>query len=187
MKNKNSNRLYDYDYSSDGLYFITICTKNRIHFLGEIDNNKLVSNAISEIASNIWFEIPQHFPFVDLDSFIIMPNHIHGIVQINQSKVEQSLVEARLIAPLPMFEKSSSINFKGGFAGINNPMLHQNLSRIIRWYKGRCTFEIRKINPEFEWQSRFYDHIIKNNESLENIRHYIKDNPSSWMDDEFNK
>jgi len=65
-------------------------------------------------------------------------------------------------------------------------MLHQNLSRIIRWYKGRCTFEIRKFFPEFQWQSRFYEHIIRNDQSYANIAWYIQTNVSNWEKDKLN-
>jgi len=66
-------------------------------------------------------------------------------------------------------------------------MLNENLSRIIRWYKGRVTFESRKIHADFRWQSRFHDHIIRNDESFKNITNYIKNNPTNWKEDKFNK
>lgn len=64
-------------------------------------------------------------------------------------------------------------------------MIHENISRIIRWHKGRCTFEIRKIRADFEWQSRFHDHIIRDGGSFERIRNYIKNNPMNWKGDRF--
>jgi hypothetical protein len=67
----------------------------------------------------------------------------------------------------------------------HNPMLHENISRIIRWYKGRTTFESRKIRPGFAWQTRFYDHIIRNRTSEDNIRRYIWNNPARWKEDRF--
>ena len=69
---------------------------------------------------------------------------------------------------------------RGGITGDKNPMLHDNISRIIRWYKGRCTFEIRKIRADFAWQARFYDHIIRNSDSFNRISEYIKSNPQNW-------
>lgn len=71
----------------------------------------------------------------------------------------------------------------GGFAGDKNPMFHENISRIIRWYKGRCTFEIRKIHTDFAWQSLFYDHIIRNETAFQKITHYINNNPKNWEND----
>jgi len=76
-------------------------------------------------------------------------------------------------------------NETGGFAGNKNPMLHQNISRIIRWYKGRCSFEIRKIHADFNWQSRFHDHIIRDARSFETIQNYIANNPANWNKDKF--
>ncbi len=73
----------------------------------------------------------------------------------------------------------------GGVTGHHNPMLHDNVSRIIRWYKGRTTFESHKIRPDFTWQTRFYDHIIRNRTSEDNIRQYIRNNPARWVDDQF--
>lgn len=64
-------------------------------------------------------------------------------------------------------------------------MINDNISRIIRWYKGRCSFEIRKINADFKWQSRYHDHIIRNTKSFENIQNYIVNNPKNWKEDKF--
>ena len=73
----------------------------------------------------------------------------------------------------------------GGFAGDKNPMFYDNISRIIRWYKGRCSFEFRKIHADFEWQSRFHDHIIRNFAEFERIQNYISNNPLNWKEDKF--
>jgi putative transposase len=71
------------------------------------------------------------------------------------------------------------------FSGNKNPMLHENISKIIRWYKGRCSYESRKINSNFGWQSRFHDHIIRNSKSFDIIQNYIFENPSKWENDKF--
>jgi REP element-mobilizing transposase RayT len=76
-------------------------------------------------------------------------------------------------------------NQPGGATGHKNPMLHANLSSIIRWYKGRTTFESRKVLPDFAWQPRFYDHIIRNDKSFQRISDYIVDNPLNWAKDRF--
>ena len=86
----------------------------------------------------------------------------------------------RLIASV----RGDEINI-GGFAGGKNPMFHDSISKIIRCYKGRCSFEIRKSHASFEWQSRFHDHIISNAHSYENIQNYIRDNPKKWKEDKF--
>lgn len=91
--------------------------------------------------------------------------------------------ETRLIASVREEEK---INI-GGFSGENNPMLQDNISKIIRWYKGRCSFEIRKFHADFGWHSRFHDNIIRNALSFANIENYIAENPESWQADKFFK
>jgi len=181
FKNKyriESARLKNWDYGSNGAYFITICTANRAHYFGDVQNEIMCLNEIGILAENYWAEIPKHFPFVELGNFVIMPNHVHGILIIN--KLSQS-VGTRLIASLPSDTKKT-----GGITGDKNPMLHENISRIIRWYKGRCTYEMRKINTDFIWQSRFHDHIIRTNDSFMRIQNYISDNPYSWGKDKYN-
>ena len=76
-------------------------------------------------------------------------------------------------------------NDPGGFAGAKNPMLNKDLARIIRWYKGRCTYDIRKTNPSFGWQARYHDHIIRNGAAFDRIANYIRTNPMNWENDMF--
>lgn len=124
------------------------------------------------MAEQYWKEIPNHFPFVKLGAFVVMPNHIHGIVIIDKKEHRQNnagMVETKI----------------DGFAGNKNPMLNDNLSRIIRWYKGRCSFEIRKIQPGFNWQSRFHEHIIRNDAEYNRIQNYIEANIENWGKDKF--
>ncbi|WP_304201285.1 transposase [Flavobacterium alvei] len=199
-----SARLQNWDYGSNGAYFITICTKEMQHFFGEVVDKKMILNSVGTLAEEYWIDILKEFPYVELSNFQIMPNHMHGILIIDKSvAVETRFIasnlenkiefiasnlndadssETRLIASVPP-EKDGI----GGFAGENNPMLADNISRIIRWYKGRCTFEMRKINPNFGWHSRFHDHIIRNSESFERIQNYIEENPERWKEDKFYK
>ncbi len=91
FKNKyriESTRLQNYNYSQNGYYFVTICTKDRECFFGGIQNNKMELSKMGEIAHNFWAEIPKHFPFVELEPWIIMPNHVHGIISIDKNIVE---------------------------------------------------------------------------------------------------
>jgi REP element-mobilizing transposase RayT len=189
-----SARLQNWDYGTNGAYFITICSKDMKHFFGEVADGKMSLNAIGKLAEEYWIEIVKQFPYVELGNFQIMPNHMHGILIID--KIRKSVetrfiasnldnddynVETRLIASVPPAQEI------GGFSGENNPMLSENIARIIRWYKGRCTFEMRKINENFEWHSRFHDHIIRNSDSFERILNYIEKNPSKWEEDKFYK
>jgi REP element-mobilizing transposase RayT len=184
-------RLPDYDYSQEGAYYITICTNERKHYFGEILDDKIHLNQIGTIAKDCLKEIPKYFPYAKTDFFVIMPNHIHLILFINDTSVETRFIaskknqndesanpiETRFIA---------SKNETGGFAGQNNPMLNNNLSRIIRWYKGRISYESRKIISDFSWQPRFYEHIIRNDTELFRVREYIMNNPLKWSLDKYN-
>lgn len=182
-----SARLQNWDYGSNGAYFITICTAMEC-FFGDVVN-EMQLNQLGKIAHAIWAEIPNQFSYVELGNFVIIPNHMHGILIINKLKKNSvaDMVETRLIASLYANGNTNKNVEKGGFAGENNPMLQENISRIIRWYKGRCSFEMRKIHAVFSWQNRFYDHIIRDSKAFDTIQNYIEENPSKWAKDKFHK
>ncbi|MCL9771131.1 transposase [Flavobacterium sp. HXWNR69] len=208
FKNKyriSSARLQSWDYSNSGVYFITICTQDRHHFFGHIHNQEMQLSEVGKLAAQFWYEIPNHFPMVELGNFVVMPNHVHGILIIDNSQIP---VETRLIASDNYDEINNSrliasdnddVNNNidktrliasiqgeiGGFSGDKNPMLGNSISKIVRWYKGRCSFECRKIQSNFAWQSRFYDHIIRNSKSFDTIQNYIEQNPLKWKEDTF--
>lgn len=196
FKNKyriSSARLQSWDYSNNGAYFITICTQNRNHFFGKIQNQEMHLSEIGKLAEKYWLEIPEYFPFVEVGSFVVMPNHFHGILIINKLNID-STVETRFIASVNNDGVDDQNKTRlivslpgkmGGFSADNNPMLTDSISKIIRWYKGRCSFECRKLNPNFGWQSRFHDHIIRNANAFVNIQNYIANNPAKWKEDTF--
>jgi putative transposase len=187
-----------WDYANAGAYFVTICTADRVHFFGEIVaapmatatvETRLIASLrptpMGEWAERIWHEIPNQFAFIQLGAFVVMPNHVHGVLIIEPNPADdddrdERDVETRLIASLPPQQTQT-----GGFSGNKNPMLHDNISRVVRWYKGRCTFEMRKIHADFAWQSRFHDHIVRNDGEYERISHYILNNPAQWEADRF--
>ncbi|MEO5572780.1 MAG: transposase [Bacteroidia bacterium] len=163
-----STRLQGYDYGSNGMYHVTICTKNRIHFLGQIvasvetDNYpSLQPTVIGNIAYQYWTKIPAHYPFVELDVFVIMPNHIHGILFFNK----------------PGYDEWNTNKF-----GVQS----KNLGAVIRGFKSTTKRFANENKIEFEWQERFHDHIIRDEQSLNNIMQYIIDNPLNWSNDGFN-
>jgi REP element-mobilizing transposase RayT len=178
-----STRLKNWDYGWNAPYFVTICTQNRECFFGDVVGGDMVLIEIGKIANDCWLEIPEHFPFVKLGEHVVMPNHIHGIVVIDKTDDGRSVshVETRLIASLP----TEPTKTPGGITGNKNPMIHDNLSKIIRWYKGRTSFESRKIHTEFAWQPRFHEHIIRNDQSFQKITEYIINNPLNWSSDQF--
>lgn len=167
-----SARLAGYDYRNEGLYFVTICTKNKFHYFGEIENGNLLLNEIGLITHRYWAEIPQHFKHVSLDEFVIMPDHMHGIICIEEKReIDRPSVETYNY-------KSLQTPKNQHFQNLSAPA--KSLSTIIRAFKSSVTIESRKINPNFEWQSRFYDHIIRDVQSLDRIRNYILNNPANW-------
>ncbi len=171
--------MRNWDYGWNAMYFVTICTKNRVCYFGEIiatqnfaSQYEMKLSEIGKLAHKCWLEIPEHFPFVILDEFVIMPNHVHGIIIINKPDGGDGGgggVEAQNFAPLP--EKPSKNKF--------GPQ-SKNLGSIIRGFKTGVTVDAHKINPVFAWQPRFHDHIIRNEESFQRIRNYIINNPANW-------
>jgi len=167
-KNKKQHRLKEYDYSSNGYYYVTICTKNKNNFNGEVVDGKMKLSGIGIIVRDYWLKIPDCYNNVILDEWIIMPNHIHGIIAI------QDIVNGRDYSNM------------GGNApwrvptGLQ-PLCINSLSSIINHYKGNVKRWCNKNGYEyFSWQSRFYDHVIRNEKSLFNIREYIINNPLNW-------
>ena len=185
-----SARLKNWDYANNGTYFITICTKEMKHFFGKVAEEKMDLNVAGKMAEEYWLEIGTQFPFVELGSFQIMPNHVHGILIVNNSAAETRLIASKnpvdtQFTELKVPSVPTELDGIGGITGENNPMLGDSISKIIRWYKGRCTFEIRKVNSKFGWHPRFHDHIIRNSVSFERIQNYIEENPIRWSEDKF--
>lgn len=127
-----------------------------------------------KILDLIWNVIPSTFHYAEIGEFVIMPNHFHAILSINKSENKKDISE----------KKSENVHLKrGGFSGDKNPMLNKNMSTIVRWFKAKCTYEIRQFNKEFSWQSRYYDNIIRDAVSFQNIENYIITNPKNWDKD----
>ena len=181
-----ANRMQGYDYGANGCYYVTICTKNRENYFGKIgvisdvktdnypslqsheqhrvetDNYpSLQKTEIGKIAEKYWLDIPNHFPFVILDQFVIMPNHIHGILIFN--KIDVSSWQPN------KFGRQS-----------------QNLGSVIRGFKSSVKRYTNEKHIDFAWQERFYDRIIRDENGLNNIRDYIFNNPQNWKNDEYN-
>ena len=147
MKNKNHRtrkqiRLKDYYYSSDGGYFVTICTREKECLFGDIKNGKMNLNKMGQMAEKFWKKIPDFFENVILDEFVIMPNHIHGIIFINNDPVGSPIY--RDLNKESNYTDAMNRVPTGGTTGKNNPMGTKSLGEIIRWFKGRTTFEIHK-------------------------------------------
>lgn len=171
-------RLKGWDYSTDGVYFITICTKDRQCYFGNVYNYKMNLSVIGLLVEYFWRLIPVYFPSVYLEEFIVMPNHIHGLLVIKKNNVVTSIN----LKTLDKREEEHKIQ-KGGVTGEKNPMLNSySISRVLNWYKGRCTYEIRLMQQEvyFEWQKKFYDQIIFDQIIFKKKVNYIRENPLKW-------
>jgi len=166
-----STRLSNYDYGLNGAYFVTICTKNRESFFGEIASDQMQLSDIGKICCRYWLEIPNHFPFIFLGEWMVMPNHIHGILIFETPKLETPKLGVST-KKIPITKNTNS-NWKPGILGV-----------IINQYKRACTIESRKINFGFTWQSRFYEHITRDENELMRISEYIRSNPHNWKNDD---
>lgn len=152
-----SARLKNWDYSTAWWYYVTINTKNHIEWFGIVENKKMYLNDIGKIVEKFWQEIPQHYNSVELDYFIIMPNHLHGIIILNNPDVETP--------------------YKASLQQKQPP----TLGIVINGFKGAVTRWCNKNGySNFKWQSRFYDRIIRNDMELYKIRNYIEQNPLRW-------
>ncbi len=167
-----SARLKGWDYSSDGAYFITICTKDREEFFGDVKNGKMVLNEIGQVANEFWKSMPETFDNLIIDEFVVMPNHVHLILFLENP----ASVDTRHGVYL---QKTPQINKFGG-------LVPNSVSSIINHYKGNVTKYTNEKNISFAWQSKFYDHIIRNEKSLNRIREYIQMNPENWENDRNN-
>jgi len=173
LPNRQSIRLKGYDYSQPGFYFITICTKNRAHAFGKINSGAMFLNEFGRVARDEWGNIDDRYPGTRTDAFIVMPNHIHGIIQIKTQPVgaihELHLRDDRMI---------------------NDPKNRRKMliPLIVGRYKMLVAKEINKTrkSPSVPlWHRNYYEHIIRNEKSLHNIREYIKHNPIKWEQDRF--
>jgi hypothetical protein len=189
-----SARLQTWDYGWNAAYFVTICTQNRECFFGNIVDGNMHLSETGIIAHKFWMEIPNHFPFVKLGEFIVMPNHVHGIVIIDKldGNRYENVGTPKLGVPTapaitnpggaaeniqysenPIYPKSKS-------GGKNEQWKPGTLGVIINQYKRICTIHARKTHSEFGWQPRFYDIIIRNDRAFHAISKYIINNPAKW-------
>lgn len=158
---KESARLKEWNYSNPWWYYITISTKNHYHFFGTVVSGEMNLNKFGKVAEKNWNEIPKHYENVEIDYYVVMSNHIHGIIIINGS---------RDVACNVSTNKYSQISPK-----------KNSLSAIIRSYKSAVKkFAHENGLLDFAWQERFYDRIIRNEKELFNIRKYIEQNPIKW-------
>jgi REP element-mobilizing transposase RayT len=179
----NSLRLKYWDYSTPDWYYVTICTKYRSCHFGEVVMGKnepeMEYSEIGEVAKWYWEEIPKRYPNVTLDVFQIMPNHIHGIVVINELQTPESEGSSPVAACPGMLPQGEEM-WPANFNQFSKP-IKGSLSMIINHYKGDVTKWCNQNGYDYPiWQSLFYEHIIRNEKDLSRIRDYIINNPTAW-------
>jgi len=180
-----SARLPHWDYRWAGAYFITICTQNREHFFGEVVNGQMKLSYTGVIADILWHQIPHHSKNVELGAFVVMPNHIHGVVIINNPDPFYAVVETLHATSLPPTDATSLRTPNQKFSIISPKS--NSVSAIIRSYKSAVTKHAHRLGFTFQWQTRFYDHIIRDERSFQTISNYIENNPVNWREDKFFK
>lgn len=173
-----STRLQQWDYRWAGAYFITICTKERQYFFGDIENDKMNLSPVGELAKKFWVEIENHSQNVKLGEYVIMPNHIHGVLILHE--INQNIVETGHDLSLQTNEKNIG---QKRFQNIGK----NSIFSIIGSYKSAVSKHAHRHGFEFQWQSRYYDHIIRDEISYNKISEYILNNILNWDKDEFFK
>ena len=182
IHHRRSIRLKAYDYSQTGLYFVTICTRNREHLFGEIRDGKMALNAYGRIAHDEWLKTANIRCNVELDKFVVMPNHIHGIIVITDNIVSPR----RGVLHTPLASDGDQMII-GGVCNTPLRSPSQTVGAIIRGYKTAVTKQLNKFECFGTiWQRNYHEHIIRTNRSHQYIVNYITTNPENWDNDTLN-
>ena len=209
IHHRRSIRLKGYDYAQAGLYFITICCQDRVCRFGNVVNGEMVLNEFGTVAYNEWGKLPERFPNFELDAFQIMPNHMHGIILLNDAPVGAGFTPApNDVNAQNDVQRNDDIRAGAGFTPAPNDVNAQNdvqrnddiragaspaptVSDIVGAYKSLVAngcLDIYKSKNETMgklWQRNYYEHIIRNEQSYQTISEYIINNPAKWADDKF--
>src|SRR4030042_4816166 len=183
IHHRRSIRLKNYDYSKPGAYFITLCTHRRECILGDIVDGNIQLNQFGEIVREEWLRTEQIRPEITMDEFMVMPNHMHGIIMI-RNDIPNKSVGAYINAP----GDRTHLHTPWDRAHRRTPLRREpkTLGSIIAGFKSVVTHRInslRKIPLTPIWQRNYYEHVIRDEDNLNRIRQYIIDNPSKWDED----
>ena len=184
---RHSIRIKGYDYSSPGFYFITICSRDRQPLFGEIKNGEMVLSELGKIIQKEWFKIIESWSGVELDYFIIMPNHLHGIIIITNKLERKINVNDEVGATLAVAQNVAVAQNRAGATPAKHVFA---LGDVVGGFKSICVNKylqyIKNNNLQEScliWQRNYYDHIIRNEKDLYNIQGYILNNVSKWQYD----
>jgi len=163
-------RLREYDYSQKGLYFVTICVQNRECLFGEIANGEMMLNDAGKMIETKWLEITQHYPDAILHEYVIMPNHLHGIIELTISNDVAAVVGVQNFEPLHLQQQNKY-----------QKIIPRSIGAIVRGFKIGTT----KQFGYSVWQRNYYEHVIRDNNDHARIIEYIINNPANWEIDQF--
>ena len=199
IHHRRSIRLQGYDYSQNGAYYVTLCTQNRECLFGEIVNGEMILNEYGKIVEQCWNNLSNHYDNIELDAYVIMPNHFHGIILITDTVDNVDNVGA--IHELPLHElplhELPLHELPLHESPLHESPIHESpqqrrkmlLPKIVGRFKTNSAKQINQMRntPGISvWQRNYYEHIIRNDKSLENIRNYIINNPSKWYYNDYN-
>ncbi len=190
---RRSIRLKDYDYSREGAYYVTIVAQNRLCLFGDVTNAEMILNDAGEMLQSQWFALPERFPNVDLDEFVIMPNHFHGIIVITDKGAitNRAITRGRAttrVAPTDGTRVGAPLVGAQSDRDKNHDPI---LGEIVGAWKSITTDEyirgVHELNWQpFDrklWQRNYWEHIIRDEKDLDRIRKYIINNPANWDED----
>jgi len=215
IHHRRSIRLQGYDYSQNGAYFITLCTHNRECLFGQIQNGQMILNEYGKMVEQCWNNLSNHYDNIELDAYVIMPNHFHGIILITDNvdnvdnvrairelPIHELPIHELPIHELPIHELPRQRKHE---LPIHELPIHELprqqqkqrqqqrrkmlLPKIVGRFKTNSAKQINQMRntPGISvWQRNYYEHIIRDEKSLENIRNYIINNPAKWQDDDYN-
>jgi len=200
IHHRRSIRLQGYDYSQNGAYFITLCTHNRECLFGQIQNGQMILNEYGKMVEQCWNNLSNHYDNIELDAYVIMPNHFHGIILITDNVDNVDNVRAIRELPiheLPIHELPRQRKHELPIHELPRQQQKQRqqqrrkmlLPKIVGRFKMNSAKQINQMRntPGISvWQRNYYEHIIRDEKSLENIRNYIINNPAKWQDDDYN-
>ena len=190
IHHRNSTRLQSYDYRSAGAYFVTICTFQKEQILAEIKDGEARLTSLGNVVHECWNEVPQHFPNVELDMSVVMPNHLHAIFMIHEpvgathaspDDVTADVVGARHASP----DNGTTDKTRARHASPlqKSGLPKRSIGAIVGSFKSSCTKRINELRdtPGLPvWQRNYHERVIRNDEELHALRDYIRNNPAQW-------
>ncbi len=181
-----------HDYNG-GFYHVTVCTKDRELYFGKIEDGEMKMSEMGKYAEEQFRNVTSYYPYSEIPLFVVMPNHIHAIVIIDNRdacrdaihRVSHRVSDFHLVKDNTLgFELENSETHKGGITRESNPMLYHRLGTVIRGLKARVTHYAREQGIDFAWQSRFHDRIIRDQTDLNETVKYVENNVAQWEEDE---